>query len=358
MPLSMGPRPAVPFDAVVAPPTVAPGDRVAVVSPSAALPAVFPHVHELGMRRLRNELALEPVEYPTTRRWGSPPEQRADDIHAAFEDPSISAIMATVGGDDQITVLRHLDPDLIAANPKRFFGYSDNTNLVNYLVRLGMVAYHGGSAMVHLGRAGSLHPVTLASTRAALAGGTFEIEPAQRYADHAADWTRPDELEREAWSRPALPWTWRTGDDVVTGPLWGGCLEILDWTMQVGSHVSDAEHYRGVVLFIETSDEAPSAEYVHRTLRNMGERGILGVLAGLLVARPAVQRFGELVDDHAVREYCEAQLDAVLRAVDQYRPGLPLVSCLDIGHTDPQVIMPVGGSVTIEPGQQRIVVDY
>lgn len=71
-----------------------------------------------------------------------------------------------------------------------------------------------------------------------------------------------------------------------------------------------------------------------------------------------MQRLGELVDDLAVREYCDAQLDAVLRAVDRYSPGLPVVAGLDIGHTDPQVILPVGGSVTIEPGQQRIVVDY
>ncbi|MFG1802029.1 hypothetical protein ACGFI4_17875 [Micromonospora carbonacea] len=34
------------------PPKPRPGDRVAVVSPSAGLPAVFPHVYELGLRRL------------------------------------------------------------------------------------------------------------------------------------------------------------------------------------------------------------------------------------------------------------------------------------------------------------------
>ena len=31
-------------------------------------------------------------------------------------------------GDDQIKVLPFLDFDVIAANPKPFFGYSDNTN--------------------------------------------------------------------------------------------------------------------------------------------------------------------------------------------------------------------------------------
>ena len=41
---------------------VSPGDRVAIVSPSFAAPAVWPHVHELGLQRLRELFQLEPVE--------------------------------------------------------------------------------------------------------------------------------------------------------------------------------------------------------------------------------------------------------------------------------------------------------
>jgi hypothetical protein len=45
------------------PPKPRPGDRVAVLSPSAGLPAIFPDVYELGLRRPRDLLGLEPVEY-------------------------------------------------------------------------------------------------------------------------------------------------------------------------------------------------------------------------------------------------------------------------------------------------------
>ena len=55
-----------------------PGDRVAVLSPGAALPEVFPHPFDLGLRRLRDDFGLEVVEYPTTRRQGSPAERAAD----------------------------------------------------------------------------------------------------------------------------------------------------------------------------------------------------------------------------------------------------------------------------------------
>ena len=91
---------------------------------------------------------------------------------AAFADPGIRAILATIGGDDQLTVLPFLDADLVAANPKPFAGYSDNTNLLNWLWNLGLASYHGGSTMVHLGRGGGLHPVSagLAARRPARRG--------------------------------------------------------------------------------------------------------------------------------------------------------------------------------------------
>ena len=60
---------------------------------------------------------------------------------------------------------------MVAASPKPFFGYSDNTNLLNWLWFLGVPGCHGGSTMVHLGRPGRLHPVSSGSLRAALFDG-------------------------------------------------------------------------------------------------------------------------------------------------------------------------------------------
>src|SRR5581483_5904591 len=106
------------------------------------------------MARLRTELDLVPVEYPTTRRLDAAPRDRAADLNAAFADASIRAVLATIGGSDQITVLPHLDPALVRADPKPFFGFSDNTNLLNWLWFHGIAAYHGGSTQIHLGRGG------------------------------------------------------------------------------------------------------------------------------------------------------------------------------------------------------------
>ncbi|MGH9057617.1 MAG: LD-carboxypeptidase [Acidimicrobiales bacterium] len=166
---------------LVVPPKVRRGDCVAVLSPSFAAPAVFPHVHERAMHRLREEIGVEPVEYPTTRRLDAPAEDRAADLLSAFADPDIGAVLATIGGDDQITVLAHLDPAAICARPKAFFGYSDNTNLLNWLWSHGVAGYHGGSTMVHLGGRHDVHPVSARSLKAALfSDDDLEIEPVDK----------------------------------------------------------------------------------------------------------------------------------------------------------------------------------
>ena len=117
------------------------GDAVAVLSPSGRSAARFPLPLDLGLTRLRDEFGLEPVEYPTTRAAQASPAERAADIHAAFADPGIRAVLTTIGGDDQLRVLAHLDSDLLAANPKPFFGYSDSVNLLMFLWNLGLVSY-------------------------------------------------------------------------------------------------------------------------------------------------------------------------------------------------------------------------
>ena len=62
------------------------------------------------------------------------------------------AVLATIGGNDQITVMKHIDAAVIAANPKPFLGYSDNMKLNNFSRGLGIPSYHGGSTQVHLGQ--------------------------------------------------------------------------------------------------------------------------------------------------------------------------------------------------------------
>ena len=66
--------------------------------------------------------ALAPPDFVSAH-----PELRATDLHQAFADPTISGIFASIGGDDAIRLLPHLNLDVIRHNPKVFLGFSDTT---------------------------------------------------------------------------------------------------------------------------------------------------------------------------------------------------------------------------------------
>jgi len=71
-----------------------------------------------------------PVEYPTTSKLGASAEERSADLVAAFEDSDIKAVIATIGGDDQVTYIMNLPSEPFVNNPKPFFGYSDNSHFL------------------------------------------------------------------------------------------------------------------------------------------------------------------------------------------------------------------------------------
>ena len=329
------------------------------MSPSFAAPAVFPAIHELAMDRLRTELGVVPVEYPTTRRRGASPRDRAADLAAAFGDPSIRAVMATIGGDDQITVLPHLDPEIVAADPKPFFGYSDNTNLLNWLWNVGIVGYHGGSTMVHLGRGAGLHPVSTASLRSALfTGDEMQIMPVDDFSEDEVDWATPDALTSAGPIQPSGGWAWHNADRAVSGPTWGGNLEVLHWNLAASRWIREADDYAGCILLIETSEEMPSPTEVTRMLRNMGERGLLAQFPAVVIGRPKASSRESPRAPEQRSAYRSEQREAVLQALEAYNPEALAVFGVDFGHTDPQWIIPYGGTMHIDGPGRTIHVQY
>ncbi|MGO1346475.1 MAG: S66 family peptidase, partial [Bifidobacterium psychraerophilum] len=264
------------------------GDRVAVISPAFAAPAISPAIHEQALRRLSESTGLIPVEYPTTRQLGASAEARAADIEAAFADPGIRAVMATIGGDDQVTVIPHIDPSIIAANPKPFLGYSDNTNLHNLLWNLGVPSFYGGSTQIHLGAGPEVDDIHLRSLRAALLeGGSIELTQTSESEDFGVPWEDPRALTSFGNREATEAWEWAGPRKAVTARTWGGCIEVIDEIAMAGRMPPLADLV-GVILLLESSEELPSALAVKRWLRSLGERGLLQAAAGVLVARPPV----------------------------------------------------------------------
>lgn len=335
-----------------------PGDRVAVLSPSFAAPGMAPAVHEQAMRRLTAATGLIPVEFPTTRKLGSSPRERAADINAAFADPGIRAILATVGGDDQITVIPHLDKAAAAANPKIFIGYSDNTNLLNWLWALGIPAYYGGSTQVHLGAGPGPDDVHLASLRAALlTGDQLEVTDPGESEDFGPDWRQPQALLEYGDREPTEPWTWTGPGRTVSGPTWGGCLEVLD-QLALADRLPSVEALSGAVLFLETSELLPPADWVMRWVRALGERGVLEAVDGVMVARPPVSNHGTVPAAAERARLRAAQRDKVSAEIARYNPDAVVCIGVPFGHTRPQWILPYGGRIQLDGHARKIIASY
>ncbi len=247
-----------------------------------------------------------------------------------------------------MTVLRHLDPALAQRDPKPFLGYSDNTNLLNWLWFHGVASAHGGSTQVHIGPGSGIDPHHLVSLRAALFGGEVRLGAAERSRDIGIAWDDPRSLAEFAPDSPADPWTWSGPERRVVGPTWGGNLEVLTWTMAVGRWVLPNEAYAGCVLVLESSEERPTPLEVYRMLRNLGERGLLGVMPALLWGRPPVGDHEHHPTDEEGRAVRAAHRAAVLKAVGEYNPDMVVVMDVDFGHTIPQWVLPYGGLVSID----------
>ncbi len=352
-------QPDHPSPQFIYPPKPQPGERVAILSPSSGLPGLFPSVFEQGLRRLREEFHLAPIEYPTTRMMGSSLEARARDVHAAFADPDIKAIICSIGGDDEIKLLRYLDPAVLKAHPKPFLGYSDNTNLHLLLWNLGIVSYYGGSILVQFGRGGAMNPYSAESLRHALfTHGVTELTAPATFTDEDADWDDPQTLTQEPRMFENNGWAWRNADRVVEGIPWGGDLTILHWNLAVDRYLLPNEAYTDTILCIETDEELPPAEEVYRMLMCMGERGLLGKFVGVLVARPKAWSFTQRHTPEEKATFIQQQQSAILRALDEYNPAAMVVFNLDFGHTDPQCVIPLGGHITIDGPARRIFVTY
>lgn len=327
------------------PPVLAPGDRVAIVTPSWGGPASFPHRFEAGLQYLAEEFELEPVVMPHACKpavWlAQNPQARAADVMQAVADPGIAAVVASIGGDDAIRLVPHLDLSVIAANPKAFLGYSDATVLNFACLKAGVSSFYGPTIMTGFAENGGMHAFARDAIRRVLfsqsAAGKLPRNT-EGWTDEYLDWAVPENQARQRRMKPSLPPKVWQGSGTIRGPLIGGCAEVLE--MLKGTSLwPPLDYWNEAILFYETSEEAPPPATVTRWMRNFGAQGILGRIAGLIVGRPGgvpVERH----DDYGA---------AIARVLAEYGADrIPLITGLDFGHTDPMIVLPFGAEAEID----------
>jgi muramoyltetrapeptide carboxypeptidase LdcA involved in peptidoglycan recycling len=337
---------------MIKPPALHPGDKVATVSLSWGGPGAVPHRYAAGKKQLQDEFGMVVVEMPHTMSdpdWlQCNPRARADDLMAAFSDPSIHAIFSTIGGDDSIRLLPYLDLEVIRSNPKVFMGYSDTAITLMAGYKAGLVTFYGPSIMSGFGESGGLFPYMVESVKKSL----FSIDPIGEVAPNNAGWTveilpweDPANQAKRRRLTPSTGWHYLQGQGVHTGHLIGGCIEVLDWLR--GTQIwPSPDDWQDAILFLETSEDAPSPDLVLYYMRTYAAMGILKRLAGVLFARPGGQ-----VPPGKFEEYDRVLLQVITE--EEGLTGLPLVTGMDFGHTDPMFVLPYGVQARIDCDHQR-----
>ena len=286
------------------------------------------------------------MEMPTTRMSSeelhASPQKRADDLHAAFSDDSVDGIFTTIGGDDSARLLPLLDPNLPLAHPKPVMGGSDATTFLSHFSRRGLVTFYGPSVMAGLAQTESLPKEFTDHMQSFFFDewSSYDYAPYPRFTHGYKDWSNPGAAAACQPFTKNPGWHVLQGNERVTGRLWGGCIEVLEF-LKATEYWPEPGFFDDTVLFLETSEEKPPPRWVGYFLRNYGLQGVLSRISALLIGR---------AKDYTAEE--NEKLRRIVKTVvaEEFGvPDLPVIMDVDFGHTDPKLILPLGARISVDP---------
>jgi muramoyltetrapeptide carboxypeptidase len=276
---------------------------------ASASPAFDPARARAGASVLE-DAGLRVVEGPHLRRergyLAGTPQERVADLHWAFGDPAIDAVLELRGGYGSGQVIPLLDLDLIAGNPKPFVGMSDITLLHLALGRLADLVTFWGPTCVQIGGGSEYSLDRLLK----VLGG----EPLPAIGGPSVETLRPGRAQ---------------------GRLVGGTTTLLAASIGTPYEVQTA----GRVLLLEDVDVEPYE--VDRCLTQLLHAGKLDVAAGFAIAEHAGVRTDESFGGHTLR-LAEVFEDILVPL------GRPAVYGLPLGHGRHVATVPLGVNVALD----------
>lgn len=343
-----------------------PGATIAFISPSARLVDAMPEVMTRATNVLVNRGYKVKTLFNADAGIQSSITNRLSEIRTAFLDPTVSAIICTIGGPSFTELL----PDLIAdtelhahirANPKIVVGYSDISGLHWFLYAYtGLRTFYGPGAIPELGDVGSVDdegtPLAFCAKHLFRAIESREplgdIPRSPFYAPKLASFFK----EPASTARPALvpapEWTWlRPGK--ARGRLFGGCLTVIARLHGVPSIVPD---WRGRIVFVETAlgEIEGTGNPLHRVQAGFADliaAGVFEEAAGLVVGRAFGYNSAKDREKYAGAIkglLCEGRLAA--------KNPFPILFNVDIGHTTPMVTLPFDALAELDSENDRFAV--
>lgn len=246
---------------------------------------------------------------------------RVEDLHEAFADESVDAILATIGGYNSNELLPYLDYDLMAQNPKIFCGYSDTTALLNAIyTKTGIQTYMGPSYSSFKMKEGQEYQSQ--SWLKAVTQDNYDLVPSKDWSSDA--WYLPDA------PRTFYPTEWKVYKaGSASGTAIGGNLSTFA-LLRGTPYAPQVENY---VLFVEEAEGYPPEHFLRE-------------FAALLQAYPNPQA---VIIGRFPKE-CEMTEEILLAILDKHPllKTIPVLYDVDFAHTQPLFTITIGGQVTLD----------
>lgn len=330
------------------------GDKVAIVSLSMGLlgEPEFIHKYDIAKKRLEEDFGLEVICMENTLKGikylGENPKARAEDFMNAFRDKSIKAVFCAIGGNDAIKILPYVDFEVLRNNPKIFTGFSDTTSNHFMLYKAGVISYYGASVMNNFAEYVKINDYTLQAIKDTL------FEPKENLEIKSAPYWYDDEDEKIWWGVNNINklkeyhpeekgYEIIQGKGVVEGELLGGCLDVFSDIMDTEIWPTK-EEWKGKILFAETSEEDMSPKFLESLLMRFKDQGILDVINGIIVGKPAK------------RSKYEPYKEVFKKVVGEVanRAEMPIMFNVNFGHAEPIGVIPYGVKLRLDADNKKL----
>jgi len=307
-----------------------PGDKICVIAPARSMGIISDEVKDIALNNLE-KMGLEVVFgkniYELDEYVSSSIESRITDLHNAFSDKSIKAILTVIGGFNSNQLINKLDYKLIKQNPKILCGFSDITAISNAIyAKTGITTYYGPH-FSSLGMKKGLE-YTLDYFQKCF----FSLEP---YNIEASNIWSDDEWHKEQQKRNFFPneghLVINTGN--VVGTLIGGNLCTFN-LLQGTDFFPDIKCN---IIMIEEDcmlNEMSLIEF-DRNLQSIIECKGFSKVKGILIGR--FQIGSKITNEKLIK---------VIRNKKELE-HIPVIANINFGHTTPIATLPIGGKVSI-----------
>jgi muramoyltetrapeptide carboxypeptidase LdcA involved in peptidoglycan recycling len=318
-----------------------PGDKIALLSPSSGAAGMFKIRFQKAVRFFHDS-GYQPVVFPSSK--GAHPfysvsaEERLDDIHAAFQDEEIKAIVCNIGGLSCNDLIARLDYSLIKSHPKILVGYSDITILqLAIFAKTGLVSFYGPMSMTQFAEFPQPQQYTLDHFFPLLTNARdmpMQICAPAAWTDEVLFWEQEDIRPRTMQEYSGFSWL-RQG--VARGILLGGCLPSL---LQLFGTPFEPD-FQDKILFLENPEgedmrKGMALSYVRSALADLDNTGVFGRISGLVIGNP----YGYSQDEG------EIYIGLIKEITKAY--NFPVLTGFPVGHADPIATLPIGVEVSMD----------